>query len=195
MIQLMRLTTPAAPTAAAGNLHAVECDMGSNVASFAILSSTRDPLTDAELVELLYRAYVDAGYTDPELAPVVFAPSAVRARGEIGFVRNAGDGRLAGMLLLVLPSSPARRFAGAEEVELHLLAVHPDQRRGGIARALVLDALEQARAAGYRRALLWTQPPMLAAQALYRSVGFVHVPARDFTSPAGRSFLFFERPL
>jgi ribosomal protein S18 acetylase RimI-like enzyme len=164
------------------------------VTSFAIRSSARDPLTDAELVELLHQTYVDAGFTPLETAQVIFEPSAVRARGEIGFVRDEAGGRLAGMLVLVLPSSPARRFAGPGEVELHLLAVRSEQRRGGIGRALVLDALARARAAGYRRALLWTQPGMQAAQALYRSLGFVSVPERDFTRD-GRSFLFFERPL
>jgi len=150
-------------------------------------------LADAELVELLTQAFVGGGFTTAEIGSRMFEPALVRARGELLYVRDA-EARLAGMVCLVPPSSPARRFALAGEVEMHLLAVRADARGAGLGRTLVLAALDRAREQRYERLLLWTQATMFAAHALYAATGFERRPERDFTRD-GKNFLFLDRAL
>jgi ribosomal protein S18 acetylase RimI-like enzyme len=58
------------------------------------------------------------------------------------------------------------------------LAVHPDQRRHGVARALVVDGLRWLRRWRADRALVNTQETNVAAATLYRELGFQPEPAR-----------------
>lgn len=149
------------------------------------------PPDDTELNALLVNTYVGAGFTDRDVAATLFIPSAIRARGELLYVRPAPCGPLAGIVVFVSSWSPGRRFAEPGEAELHLLAVGAGQRRGGIGRALVEAVVERARTSDCRRVLLWTQPTMHAAHHLYETLGFRRVPERDF-SQRGRSFLFYQ---
>lgn len=149
---------------------------------------------DAELNELLVNTFVRAGFADPDVAATSFIPSAVRARGELLYVRAASSGPLVGVVIFVSSWSPGRRFAEAGEAELHLLAVATGQRRGGAGRALVEAVIEHARESGCQRLLLWSQATMLAAHGLYAASGFRRVPERDFTQH-GRPFLFYQLQL
>jgi GNAT superfamily N-acetyltransferase len=163
-------------------------------APLRVCSEDEAPVADAELSELLTTVYVDEGFTDEVLAARVFQPTEVRARGEILHVRHPEDEELMALLILAPPSSPARRFAGPDEAELHLLATAREHRGAGAGRALVEAAITRAQRSGYRRLLLWTQPAMYAAQRLYAALGFRRAPERDF-SQHGRDFLFFQREL
>jgi len=158
-----------------------------------VVRESEVPIADSELRDILNQVYVQGGFTEPVRAETLFAPAAVRARGELLHARNA-EGDLLGIVILVRPHSGGRRFAQPDECELHLLATLPKARRTGVGTALVKTALAMASSEGYRKAILWTQPPMLSAQRLYQSVGFVRVPERDFTQ-ADQVFLFMESPL
>jgi len=75
----------------------------------------------------------------------------------------SGPPRLAGYLVA---------WVGSEEGHLANLAVAPEQRRAGVARALVEDLLSSARQAGVKSLSLEVRVSNDAAQALYRSLGF-----------------------
>jgi len=152
-----------------------------------------DGVGDGPIEGLLRRVYVDGGFTDAGVAAALFTAHAVRARGEILVVRGAPDG-LRGMVIVVGPNSPARKLAGPNEAEMHLLAVSPDCRGQGVGRALVAAAVARARALGHHRMVLWTQVTMHAAQRLYLSVAFQRRPERDFQA-GGRQFLVLDLPL
>jgi ribosomal-protein-alanine N-acetyltransferase len=66
----------------------------------------------------------------------------------------------------------------ADEMHLLNLAVHPRQRRQGIARTLLSRALNQAREQGARVAWLEVRPSNMAARTLYESLGFKEVGRR-----------------
>ena len=151
-------------------------------------------VTDVELESLLQLVYVRGGFTDSELATSLFAANSVRARGELLAVRVPSTNTLIGMVIVVPPDSPARRMAASDEAEMHLLAVAPKHRGRGIGRALVGAAMRTAKAGGYARMVLWTQPSMHSAQRLYLQEGFVRVPDRDWQR-AGRDFLVFQARL
>jgi ribosomal-protein-alanine N-acetyltransferase len=59
-----------------------------------------------------------------------------------------------------------------DEAHIATVAVHPDHRRQGIARALLLHALRAAWNEGARQAFLEVRLSNLAAQELYRQLGF-----------------------
>ena len=67
-------------------------------------------------------------------------------------------------------------FAGiwlmVDEAHITTFGVHPDWRRQGIGRQLLLNLVELSRAIGARRMTLEVRVSNEAAQALYRSFGF-----------------------
>ncbi|MFI5330812.1 MAG: ribosomal protein S18-alanine N-acetyltransferase [Desulfobaccales bacterium] len=69
-------------------------------------------------------------------------------------------------------------WVAAEEMHLLNLAVHPEQRRRGIARVLLSHALERSRNLGATVAWLEVRPSNASARALYKSFGFKEVGLR-----------------
>lgn len=67
--------------------------------------------------------------------------------------------------------------------EFRLLAVSPLARGAGVGRALVGECVRRARAAGARELGLHSSRSFSAALAMYRSMGFVRAPERDFQPP------------
>jgi ribosomal protein S18 acetylase RimI-like enzyme len=65
-----------------------------------------------------------------------------------------------------------------EEAHIRMVGVAPDQRRRGIARALMVECIARARAEDKRYVTLHTAAPMDAAQRMYESLGFVRGPDR-----------------
>ncbi len=56
--------------------------------------------------------------------------------------------------------------------QLRLLILAPAARGRNLGNRLVDECIAFARAAGYRKLMLWTQSHLLAARAIYRSRGF-----------------------
>ena len=58
------------------------------------------------------------------------------------------------------------------ELDIHNVAVHPQFRRQGVARAMLADIIERATSRGFRRMTLEVRKSNDPAQTLYRSLGF-----------------------
>ena len=89
------------------------------------------------------------------------------------------DGRPVGHAVVVLGDSPMADHVEPEASSLRMVAVLPEAQGRGVGRALIVEAMAVARRAGRRTMRLYTQPMMHAAQHIYESLGFRHVPERD----------------
>ena len=87
----------------------------------------------------------------------------------------------------------ALRRQGPSSAEFKRLYIRASYRGGGIGRRLTRRALKKARELGYRTVLLDTIPTMVAAAAMYRSMGFR--PTRRYWPHPVQDALFFEYPL
>lgn len=166
--------------------------MSTPLFNFEIATADRLEITDAEVFDLLTQVYVSGGFTSSEEAVSLFEPSAVRARGVLIGAREKQQSKLAGFIIVVPSSSPAKRLAKDNEAELHLLGVRPEYRKHGLGRMLIDAAIENTRHSGCSKLILWTQLSMSSAQRLYESAGFTHVSNIERN---GREFKVYERDL
>jgi ribosomal protein S18 acetylase RimI-like enzyme len=79
-----------------------------------------------------------------------------------------------------------------EICEIKRLYVAPSGRGTGVGKALARKIIEVARDSGYGEMRLDTLPTMTAALALYRSLGFVDIPAYYDTPLSGTRFLSLD---
>jgi DNA-binding MarR family transcriptional regulator/GNAT superfamily N-acetyltransferase len=77
------------------------------------------------------------------------------------------DGERVGCVFVV------RNEQDADTAQLRCLLVHPRGRGLGLGQRLIAECLAFAKAAGYRRMLLWTNDVLVAARRLYEGAGFV----------------------
>lgn len=118
----------------------------------------------------------------------------VRDRAEHAEVLVAADAasdEVLGAVTFAPPGSPYAALAGPGEGEFRMLAVAPAARRRGAAEALVRACLDRSRALGLRRVVISSDEQMTAAHRLYRRLGFVRAPERDWEPIPGMSLWAF----
>jgi GNAT superfamily N-acetyltransferase len=112
-----------------------------------------------------------------ELLPGPYSPP----RGSL-MLAHVGDAPAGALGLQPVPEGCRIEGTGAENAgELKRLFVHPDYRRFGVGRALMLRAETEARARAYDSLVLTTSAEMMPlAQGLYDSLGYTEShPYRD----------------
>lgn len=113
------------------------------------------------------------------------ADAAARGRDSVLLVAVDGEDLL-GTVTWCPPGSPARDVATLDrQGEFRTLSVAPGARRRGVGRALVVDCLDRARAAGLTEVLLSSLTEMKPAHGLYESFGFVRRPELDWSPVEG----------
>lgn len=121
-----------------------------------------------EIVEAVRRLTLEIGPHIPLPAREELT-ALVRSEASTLWIARHPDstGPIAGMLTISLYRVPTGLRAIVEDV-----AVRPDFRRRGVARALMRAALEFAQTAGANGVALTANPKREAAQYLYQSLGF-----------------------
>lgn len=148
------------------------------------------------LGEMTAQAYLgdgllDFGADDPYLEQL----RAVGRRAAEALVLAAvdADGELLGGVTYVPPGSPWADIAYRDEAEFRMLAVSARARGRGAGEALVRACVDRARAtAGLSGIVLSTQSSMEAAHRIYRRLGFVRTPERDWSPLPGFTLLTFR---
>ena len=95
------------------------------------------------------------------------------------------DGEVVGSVLFVLPGSVYAELAAPGDAEFRMLAVAPRAQGRGIGEALVRACVDRARAIGARAIVISARDFIEAPQRLYRRLGFVRVPERDWSPVPG----------
>jgi GNAT superfamily N-acetyltransferase len=108
---------------------------------------------------------------------------------------EAGEELLGGVTYVSGPEDPYSEELADGEAGIRMLAVDPAAQGGGVGRALTVECLRRARAAGRRRMVLHTGVWMPAAIHLYESLGFVREPALDFSPAPGIDLLAYALEL
>lgn len=104
-----------------------------------------------------------------------------------------------GTLLLATAEGKPAGCAGVRpfdegRCEIKRLYTRPQCRGSGLGRQLTQAALAFARGAGYRQMLLDTLPQMVAAQSLYRSLGFRDCAPYYDNTPLASSCMVIDLP-
>lgn len=146
--------------------------------------------TDLAEVRALFEEY--AGSLGFSLAYQDFAAELLGLPGAYG---PPGGALLVARADAVAVGTVALRRLDPETCEMKRLYVRPAARAFrtpdgiSIGRALALAIIGEARALGYRRLRLDTVPTMIAAIALYRSLGFVEIAAYYRGALSGTVFM------
>lgn len=83
--------------------------------------------------------------------------------------------------------------APGDPAHLRMLAVDPTARRRGVARALMTQAIDLARASGRKAMILPTTPYMKAGHPLYEELGFRRTPEHDVADQTGKAVVLAYR--
>lgn len=99
------------------------------------------------------------------------------------------DGAVLGAVLFVRPGTRYAELSGPGEAEFRMLAVDPAAQGRGVGRALVQACVERAAAAGCTAVVISVRDFSAPAQALYGRLGFVRIPALDWSPVDGVKLL------
>jgi putative acetyltransferase len=129
--------------------------------------------SDFDDVRMLLREYaasldVDLGFQGFEEELATLPGKYAWPKGAL-FLASGADGQAIGCVAV-------RPFDRPAACEMKRLYVRPVGRGRGIGRALAVEAVRFAGAAGYREMLLDSLPGMDAAITMYRSLGFEPIP-------------------
>lgn len=139
-----------------------------------------------DVARLLLRAYTSSYANTAEYLDSLRHVAEVVPRQQIWVALDAG--RLVGAVLIPAPGVEPAPITGedgvlhpapADELEFNKLAVDPDARHGGVAKALVAKAVDIARERGIARIGIHSGPQMTAAHELYERLGFRRRPERE----------------
>jgi ribosomal protein S18 acetylase RimI-like enzyme len=106
--------------------------------------------------------------------------AARRAREAELLVAVDSDGQVLGTVTVCLPGTPWSEISQPGELEFRMLAVDPPARGRGVGRALVAAVVRRAGELGASRVVLSSLAEMQAAHRIYRRLGFVRMPERDW---------------
>jgi len=111
----------------------------------------------------------------------------LEAAGPVERIVAEREGSIVGSVLLFPPATVAYGAAAvsSEYPEVRLLAVIPEARTHGIGLALMEECARRARRAGAAALGLHTTDIMRAAVRMYERLGYVRVPAQDFSPVTG----------
>jgi ribosomal protein S18 acetylase RimI-like enzyme len=161
----------------------------------AVLVRLARPDEFAAVAALTVAVYIGESYSPPEREAQLRDVAGRAAATELLVAVDAATECVLGAVSVVLDSGRYLEAATAGEAEVRLLAVDPAARGRGAGEALMRDCLVRARAHGFTRMALSTQPTMRAAHRLYERLGFTRALERDYTSATGRQMLVYTLAL
>ena len=129
---------------------------------------------------LTAEVYGREGFAHGDYLPVL-RDAARRAESADLFVAVDATDQLLGTLTFAAGGTPFADLTEPGEGEFRMLTVRPEARGFGVATQMVNAAVARAKAQGYRRLAISTQPGMTAAHRLYERLGFQRSPTRDWS--------------
>ena len=147
-----------------------------------VVVRTALPVEYDQIGELTYAAYAHDQLLDGNVDYATeLRDAAVRARdNDLIVAVDATSGTVLGTVTFCLPDSDHAEIARQGEAEFRMLAVAPEARGRGIGEALVRACLERASRLRCSHVVISTRWNMRPAHRLYRRLGFVRDPARDW---------------
>lgn len=150
------------------------------------------PADFAAVARLTVAAYEADGQLKGENGyATVLADVATRAEtGEVLVAVDEATGEVLGAVTFVLPGTPYAELSGPGEAEFRMLAVDPAAQGRGAGAALVDACLARATELDCSAVVICVRSGMAAsAQRLYQRLGFVRVPAKDWSPLPGVDLL------
>lgn len=158
------------------------------------MSTTVRPIAAADydaVSRITADAYLGAGYFDSPDYPYMRKILRVAERAAVApMIVAERDGAVVGSATLAVYGDEWADVAQAGELEFRLLVVDPAVQRSGAGRALVEWIIEHAKTLeGIHAVSLTTGDDWHGAHALYRRLGFVRAPERDWPIPENGKML------
>ncbi|MFF5175467.1 GNAT family N-acetyltransferase [Micromonospora sp. NPDC000089] len=156
------------------------------------------PADHAAVARLTVAAYEADGQLKGEHGyGATLADVATRAaHGEVLVAVEDATGAVLGSVTFVLPGTRYAELAGPGEAEFRMLAVDPAAQARGVGAALARACLDRAAELGCAAVVICVRAGMAdAAHRLYRRLGFVRLPAKDWSPAPGVDLLGLRREL
>lgn len=140
-----------------------------------------------EIARLTVAAYRHGGHLGGDVASYEAQLRDVAGRAQHSELLAAVDGaRVLGAVAVCVPGSKLCEVSRPGELEFRMLAVDPAEQGRGVGEALVRACLQRGRSLGCHAVVMCSREDVsLGAHRLYRRIGFVRVPDRDWSPLAG----------